>query len=192
MDTLKKLLYEECHYHLPDELMDEFLNSLTEVKLKSGDMLVRYGQMDDNLYVMKSGIIRYCFFDGDMEKTFGFVVPGNVMIQYHCYYMRLPAFFQVETCVESVVMKISKKEIESFIARSHEFSTWMLTLSLEQLYTNEKKLSIINGLAENRFNALMHNRPEIMANVPLKIIASYLGITPQYLSQLRKAYFEKK
>jgi hypothetical protein len=63
---------------------------------------------------------------------------------------------------------------------------------MEQLYTHEMKLSLINGEAKERFLALMRNRPEIMARVPLKIIASYLGITPQYLYQLRKTYLEKK
>lgn len=192
METLKKLLRAECTYHLPDEPMDELLNAMTEIRLNPRTILIPYGQMDDNIYVVKSGIIRYCYFDGDKEKTFGFGVSGNVMMQYHCYYMRKPSFFQLESCGMSVVMKLSKSKMESFVASSHEFARWMLTMSFEQLYTNEMKLSLINGEANERFLALIQNRPEIMANVPLKIIASYLGITPQYLSQLRKAYFEKK
>jgi CRP-like cAMP-binding protein len=192
METLKKLLSEECTYRLPDELMDEFMDSLTEVRLKPNEILIPYGRMDDNVYVVRSGIIRYCYFDGDREKTFSFWTPGNVMLQYHCYYMRQPAFFQLEACGESVVMKISKSEMEGFVARSHEFARWMLSLSLEQLYTNDMKLSLINGEAKERFLSLIQNRPEIMARVPLKVIASYLGITPQYLSQLRKTHFKKK
>jgi ribosomal protein L10 len=47
-------------------------------------------------------------------------------------------------------------------------------------------------MAKERFLSLIENRPEIMANVPLKVIASYLGVTPTYLSRLRKEYFEKK
>ncbi len=191
METLKQQLHELCTYPLPDRLMDEFLDALTPVTLKSGDRLVRYGQMDDNVYVIKSGIIRYCYFDGDREKTFGFGTPGNVSIQYHCYYMLRPSFFQLESCGESVVMKLSKSGMENFVSRSHEFARWMLSLSLEQLYTNEMKLSVINGSAKERFEALVQNRPEIMACVPQMIIATYLGITPQYLSRLRKEHFKK-
>ncbi|MDR2891176.1 MAG: Crp/Fnr family transcriptional regulator [Alistipes sp.] len=192
METLKKLLSEECKYRLPEGLADEFLDSMTEVDLKSGEILIPYGRMDDNVYVVKAGIIRYCYFDGDREKTFSFWTPGNVAIQYHCYYKGLPSFFQLESCGRSTVMRVSKSDMEGFVARSHEFSRWMLSLSLEQLYTNDMKLSIINGTAKERFIALAQNRRQIMERVPLKVIASYLGITPQYLSQLRKAYFKVK
>ena len=42
------------------------------------------------------------------------------------------------------------------------------------------------GRRLQRYQALVRHRPEILRNVPLKIIASYLGITPEYLSTLRK------
>ena len=45
---------------------------------------------------------------------------------------------------------------------------------------------IIQGSAKERYEAMMKNRPDIAMRVPLKIIASYLGITPQYLSKLRR------
>lgn len=43
------------------------------------------------------------------------------------------------------------------------------------------------AMRRERFDAMIRNRPEIMENVPLRIIASYLGITPQYLSKLKNA-----
>jgi CRP-like cAMP-binding protein len=190
-DILKRLLCKECSYRLPDELLDEFLSKAVEVKLRRGEVLVPYDKMDDNVYVVKNGIIRYCYFDCNREKTFSFATPGNVLINYHCYYMHQPSFFQLETCCTSVVMKISKRGLVQFIDRSHEFAKGIMTLSLEQLYANDKKLSLINGRANERFMALIQNRPEIMSRVPLNIIASYLGITPQYLSQLRKQFSEE-
>lgn len=191
METLKKLLQDEVIYQLTDELMNEFLKSMTEIHLKSREILISYGQVDDNIYVIKDGIIRYCYFDGDKEKTFGFGTPGSVSIQYHCYYMRQPSFFQLEACGESTVMKISKKEFDSLVARSLDFARWMLTMSSGQLYTNEVKLSLINGMAKERFLSLMQNRPEIIARVPLRIIASYLGVTPSSLSRLKRELKKK-
>jgi CRP-like cAMP-binding protein len=191
MEKLKQLLDAECPYRLPDGLMWEFLNAMTEVRLKPKQVLISYGQFDDNIYVIKDGIIRYCYFDGDKEKTFGFGTPGSLSIQYHCYYMRQPSFFQLEACGESTVMKISKKEFDSLVARSLDFARWMLTMSSGQLYTNEVKLSLINGMAKERFLSLMQNRPEIIARVPLRIIASYLGVTPSSLSRLKRELKKK-
>jgi CRP-like cAMP-binding protein len=192
MDRLRQLLNAECPYRLPDELMDKFMDALTEVKLEPKEMLVPYGKMDDNVYIVKDGIIRYCYFDGDTEKTAGFAVPGTMMLQWHCYYMREPSVFQLEACGNSVVMKMSKNELERMIAGSLDFARWMLSMFAGQLYAYDRKTVVISGMADERFAALLENRPEIMNNVPLKIIASYLGVTPHYLSRLRKAFYGKK
>lgn len=192
MDTLKQLLYDEGQYKMADELLDDFLDAMTEeIHLKNNEPLIPYGKFDNNVYVLSSGIVRVCYFDGDKEKTFGFASPGTIIISYHSFFMRQPSFFQFESCGESVVMKVSKKDFDALIDRSHDFTKWILSLSSGQLYINEYKYSVINGLAKERFVALMKNRPEIMARVPLKTIASYLGVTPAYLSRLKKT-FQKK
>ena len=186
MESVKKLLFSECDYRLPEELMDRFMDSMTEVSLKPNEPLIPYGRFDSNIYVLKSGIVRYAYFDGLKEKTFGFATPGTLMMPFHSYYKRLPSFFQLEACNESVVLKMSKSTFDGFIAESHEFTRWMLTMSIAQLCVYEEKLSILNGTAEERFESLIKNRPEIMESVSLRIIASYLGITPSYLSRLKK------
>ena len=123
MKTLRQQLIDECpSYRLPDELMDEFMGAMTKVPLKSKQALISYGQFDDNVYVVKNGIIRYCYFDGIKEKTYGFASPGTIMISYHCYFMRQPSYFQLESCGKSVVMKIPKRTLDKMVRQSHEFA----------------------------------------------------------------------
>ncbi|MDR2890299.1 MAG: Crp/Fnr family transcriptional regulator [Alistipes sp.] len=189
MDELKRLILEECPHNphkMQDGLFDEFLGAMTEVRLRNREVLVPYGKMDANLYVQRSGITRYCWFDGEKEKTYGFATPGTVMISYHSHVRRAPSFFQLESCGQSVVMRISKTELDAMARRSHEFALWLVDIHLEQLYSNELRYAVINGQAKERFRSLVENRPEIMARVPLKVIASYLGVTPNYLSYLKK------
>jgi CRP-like cAMP-binding protein len=186
MDNLKQLLYEECRFKISDGLFDRFVGAMSETRLKNREVLIPYGKFDSNAYVLKSGIIRWCWFDGEKEKTYGFSTPGTVMISYHSHFMRLPSYFQLESCGESVVGKVSKKDMDEMMERSHEFSQWMAHLLMGQLYANELKYSVINGLAKERFISLLQNRPEIIARVPMKTIASYLGVTPEYLYRLKK------
>lgn len=59
-----------------------------------------------------------------------------------------------------------------------------------QFYYYEKKESVINGNVEERYASIEQNRPEILQNVSLRIIASYLGVSPQYLSKIRNKKFK--
>jgi len=186
MEALKKLLAEECHYRLPDDVMNRFLGLMTEVCLKAGQPIISYGELNSDVYILKEGIIRLIYFDGINERTHAFALAGTMVMSHHSYFMRYPAFLQVEACTESTVMKISKRAFDDLMEESHEFSRWVADMALSQLYSYEMKLSIINGTAKDRFISLVKDRPIIMEKVSLKIIASYLGITPQYLSMLRQ------
>jgi CRP-like cAMP-binding protein len=189
METLKKQLNDECSYRMKDETMERFLGLMTErQELKGGETLIPYGKFDDNVYVLKSGIVRFVYFDGAKETTFGFSSPGTVMISYYPFYRREPSFFQLEACCESVVMKIPKAKFTKLIEESNDFAQWVLWLWAAQSCLNEKKLAVVNGDAKERFESLVKNRPEIIEKVPKKIIASYIGITPEYLSRLKKRF----
>lgn len=186
MNELKIALNKEGLYNIPDALMDMLLESMTEIPLQTNEVLIPYGKLDENVYIVKSGIVRQAYFDGLKEKTHAFGTQGTMIISFHSYYMRTPSFFQIEACCETMVLKISKSKFENFIKGSHDFAQWMLDLAYGQLWAYEMKLSVINGTAKERFIALISNRPDIIRMVSQKTIASYLGITPQYLSYLRR------
>ena len=186
-DELKRLLYEESGITMPDELFERFIGATTEVVLKNRDVLISAGKLDTNLYVQKSGLLHAWYFDGEKDKTYGFSGPGSVLMSYHCqYFQQLPSLLQLESCGESVVLKMPKSELDKLLDSSHEFAKLFIVLQTVQLYFNEFRHAAINGSAKDRYLALIEKRPEIIARVPHKIIASYLDIAPTYLSALKK------
>ena len=187
MDTLRKLLLKECDYRMKEETMDRFLmQTTTSVELRGGKILMPYGDIDTNVYVVKSGIMRYAYFDGEKEITFGFALPGTMMMSFYSYLRDEPSFFQIEACCESVVLKFPRRAVRELLGNSHDFAQWMLAMSTEQLWLYERKLAVVNGDAKERLESLIRNRPEIMEKVSSRIIASYIGITKQYLSKLKR------
>lgn len=193
MDSeLIKHIHRQYPYEISDELLGWFLDNMTEIRLKKKEVLLPFGKTDTNVYILKRGIMRYVYFDGEREKTYGFALPGAAMISYHSFYGGEPSFFRNEACTVCDVLKISKSRLNELMRSSHEFATWMFYLSSSQSYYNEKKLSLINGHAKERFGSLIKNRPEIMAHVSSQTIASYLGVTPSYLSFLKKSFKEEK
>lgn len=188
METIKKLLSLECDYRMEDGTMDMFLSLTTRIELRNNEPLIPYGKFDDNIYVVKEGLVRYAYFDGNKEKTFAFATRGTVMIVYHSFYMRVPSAYQVESCGKSVVLKISKACWEELIRRSGDFAAWVMRMQALQLYYYEMKTSVISGSARERFEALVKSRPEIIKNVSSRLVASYIGITPQSLCRLKRRY----
>jgi CRP-like cAMP-binding protein len=190
-DEFRKLLHAECTYRMKEETMDEFIGLMSEMELKNKEVLVPYGKLDNNVYIVRSGILRYAYFDGAKEVTFGFALPGTVMISYYAFYKHEPSFFQIEACCPSSVMKISKAAFDSLTERSNDFALWMLRLSASQLWLYEKKLAVVNGEAKDRFESLLRLRPEIIDTVSSRILASYIGIIPSSLSRLKRQFKKK-
>ncbi len=188
MDTLRKLLDAECSYRMKDETMDMFLGSMTEMKLKRSEPLIPYGKTDNNIYIIKEGILRVVYFDGFKEKTLAFGQAGTVAISYNSFVKGEQSFWKYEACCDSVIMKVAKTKWMELIKQSHDFAQWVISLSMEQLWGQEMKSYMVNGDARERFESLMENRPEIVENVYSKIVASYVGVTPQYLSKLKRSF----
>ncbi len=186
MDELKKLLELECSYHLADDVMDRFLGLMDQQDVRKGVSIFETGKVNPDLYIVKEGIFSYNYLNGTDERCWGFAMPGTMMYASHSFYCGEPAFYNVEACCDSKVLHCAKKDFDKLVAESHLFAQWALSMAHCQLYFFDRKNSVINGDAAERFKSLVKIRPEILEKVPMKTIASYLGITQQYLSLLKK------
>ncbi len=192
-DELKRQMHEQSGgIPMSDELFERFIGTMTEIHVKNKEALIPYGKIDTNLYLHRSGILRACYMVGDDEKTYGFAEPGTLTISYHSYCWHKPAVFKIESCGDSTVLKMTQKQLEELLDISHEFAKWLLAVRTDQLCFNEFKLTTIAGQAEERYLWMLKNRPEVVAQVPSRIMASYLGVSPTYLSILKRRMLKGK
>ena len=84
------------------------------------------------------------------------------------------------------MLQVPRARFDALMDRYPEFTRWQLMMSYDAHYFLELKRATLMGDAAARYKALVENRIEILQKVPLKIIASYLGITPQHLSLIRR------
>lgn len=185
MDKFKELLSQECIYRLSEQLIDELLAPASVVELKRNQILAMSGTVNTFIYIVKEGVIRYSYMDGMREMTHAFALPASVIIPVQCYYAQLPAFYQLDACCKSTVLKIPQSHYRHLVDTSPEFARWAFHYVLAQLFYLEKKDFVVNGNARERFISLLHRRPEVIEKVALRHIASYLGITQPYLSRLK-------
>lgn len=192
IESIRKLLKEEGNFGPSDEIIDMFLSCTEEISVKPKERLIEYGRVNTDVYCLKEGIMRLFHIEDAKEITFGFATPGTIFLSPQSYYMKQPAFLMIENCkTESKVLRMSKERFNRLMEESHEFSRWMFNIAMGQLYTCEHKLNLINGTAKDRYLAVIKNRPEIIEAVPSNVIASYLGVTPQYLCNLKKQLCKK-
>lgn len=107
-------------------------------------------------------------------------------MSYHPYFANAPSFYTFQTCTRAKILHVRKADFDNLLKRSHLFAMWNLRLCQTQFYYFELKRKLNTGTAKDRYLSLVRTLPHIMKEVPLSIVASYLGVTPQYLSVLRK------
>jgi len=186
LTTLKRLLNEECSYILNNEVMDCFLNGGEVISLKRNEILCRTGEIDPNIYIIIEGIGRMWYEESDREITKFFSMPGTLILSYHSYYFNKPLFYNVSAATPAKILRVPREHYDKLISENHEFARWCLSMAQCQLYYLEYKDAAIKGTARERYEALLKKRPLIIREISLNIISTYLGITPQYLSKLRK------
>lgn len=175
-------------YCPPESAIDDFLSYAKEIKLESGEVLCQAGTYDADVYIIKDGVIRYTDMNGGKERTLAFGLPGTLFMSMHSFVLHKPSYYQVEACCPSVLMRVSEEDYWKCVDGNKDVAIWMLHLAQGELCFREFVNSTVhNGDARERFIAMKANRPEIISKVPQKIIASYLGVTPEYLSRLKRS-----
>lgn len=181
-----RLLKDESNHAFNEEVMEKFLGNGTVRNLERGEALINAGDVDRDIYFIVEGITRHWYWNGDREKTAFFSQSGTMLISYHSYYFNKGSFYSIEACCPTRILCVKKDIYDRFVNEYHDFSNWCLSMAQCQIFFFEMKNRIIAGTAKERYISFLKNRPDILNQVQLKIIASYLDVTPQYLSKLRK------
>lgn len=183
---IRDALNAECTMTLPDHVLDRFIDIGQIMTLPRAHNIISAGTFDDNLYVIVEGVMRTWYQDGNQEVTQAFGLPGTVAFSNHCYYAGKPSTLNYEACTASTLLRVRKADFDALLEAEPLFALWNLRVARCQLYHYELKRQVYRGTARERYEALIRHRPEIIRGVSLRIIASYLRITPEYLSHLRR------
>lgn len=142
-------------------------------------------------------MIRLGWYDENKEITYGFGGPCTFFLSPKGFYAHTESYFFAETNTDCIIMRWSKATFKAILAESHDLAQWTFYLAIGQLYSSEMKTSVIKGTAQNRYENLINNpdqeklnilskRPDLLQSVSSKVLASYLGVSPSYLSHIRK------
>jgi len=176
----------------PDELA-LVLKQFHRVDFKKNDYLIPEGKTANYYYFIEEGFARSYAIDLEGNAvTTKFFTPKDIVIDWRSYFLKTPTREYIQAITPCICWQIT-------------FDNFMKLFSIEafrevgrtKLVTNYFELknhstSLIADQAKDRYLALVNQQPEVVQNVPLKLIASYLGITDTSLSRIRKDIFDQK
>ncbi|WP_025765112.1 Crp/Fnr family transcriptional regulator [Dyadobacter tibetensis] len=185
MEAIRK--YFERSVRQSEEDWAIFSSKLSPYKVQKGENLLATGQTEKYLSFIETGMLRFYSMYSLEEKTFGFAFAGSFVSAYDSFLTQKPAAYSIQALADSELWRVSYEDLQ-IIYRETQVGERIGRLASEALYLTKSKreLSLLYESAESRYLNLFAEQPHLLQNIPLKYIASYIGVTPQALSRIRK------
>ena len=186
-----KTIFNEQNFS-KDDLVN-ILNQYQRIEFAKNDYLIQEDSTANYYYFIESGYVRSYVIDleGNDIST-KFFSSSDIVIDWHSYFLKTKCRENVQAITACVAWKITFEnfmklfKIEAF----REVGRTRLVNNYFELKNHS--ISIIADPAKDRYLNLLKSKPDIVQNVPLKQIATYLGITDTSLSRIRKEILAEK
>jgi CRP-like cAMP-binding protein len=173
--------------NLNKQQLDLIASKATEIELKKDDYFSEAGRIPMQTGFIIEGIIRGCYYNNKGEEiTRCFISENNLAFDYVNFEASTASseYLQASTYCRMIVF--SKQDWEEL---SHTILNWdnIKNKMLQKcMYQKSRKGPVISQNATTRYLEFLQNYPSLANRIPLVYIASYLGITQQSLSRIRK------
>jgi hypothetical protein len=185
MQEVIKLLSQK--YNVDDSSIALLLSKMNKQIFDNNQTILDNTNVRSNYYIITQGIWRaYKFFDGN-EITLWFERYGDIM------YSEINPNYFIVSIGQSEAYYIDKRELDRLCLASHEISN-LIRILMEKFYFDVTHISVYltHQLGKERYLSISAKDPELFQLVPQKYIASFLGLTPQSLSRLRRKILKQK
>jgi len=183
--TLQKF-YQKYWPEVKVSQIQKMAEVLTMQKLKKGEVIHSPGEVCDWIGIINYGIIRYYTIAEGKEHVGQLYFQDHAVTDYSSYFTETKSRIFMDAVKDSEIAIIKKKDLQILIEEDSDYQKMMFNyLSLIYISNFERTVSLLLDNAETRYLKLLTTRPEIIRQVPLYMVASYLGITPEALSRVR-------
>ena len=162
-------------------------NEFELISTKRNEIIEKSGKIPSYLYFITDGYLRLFQYDnqGD-EITTKIGCPNSFITSYLNFANNEIANENLECITDCKLLRINRQSLLGLIERNDSFKAFSLVIfesAIKDLQIRANDLAILT--ASERYKNLITNNPQIIQNIPMQYIASYLGIKPQSLSRIR-------
>lgn len=181
---LKKFISQYADFRA--EELDEIAARFQVKKLRKHDFLLKQGAVCKDLVFVQKGCLRMYYLNGDMEISVWFAFERASAIEIYSFISESPTNYYIQAIEDSEVFFLPKHELQKLYAPQPKMQEMM------RRFWEDVILNLINRFtalqsdsAEKRYLDLLQ-KPEYLASIPQKYLASFIGITPSSLSRIRR------
>lgn len=156
-------------------------------QIKKGDYLLREGEVCRHLGFINQGIFRVFSMVNGKEITTNFFFDGSFISDYMSFVKQKPSGEYIQALTDSEITLTAYDDIQYIY---ETYTNWQKfgRLIAEKVFTSmyKRQQDFLFYSPTERYLKLMEKRPKVLLHIPQVYIASYLGITPEYLSRIRR------
>jgi|TARA_B110000908_G_C10210581_1_gene430009 CRP-like cAMP-binding protein len=168
---------------------DFFKSKLQRRIIPKKTIFLKINEIENHISFIESGVVRLFLPKENPEKeiTFGFSFKNQFVSAYDSFLTQKPSLYQLQALTETSILSISYTDLQE-VYQTTQIGNLIGRLTAERLFLikSKREQNLLNLTAEERYLNLFKERPELIKVIPLKYISSYIGVTAQALSRIRK------
>jgi CRP-like cAMP-binding protein len=194
MQTAQLLDSVKRHITLSKEEEDFFVGCFIPKSVKQNEFLEEPREPTRFFMFVNSGCLMTYYTDGNgHDHVMQFAMPGWWTGDLGSIMKGTPSLFSTRALAESEVMLITRNSLDQLLEKYPRFEKFYRILFQNSLITQQGRiLQNLSAPAEERYLNFTKKYPTLEQFVPQKFIASYLGITPEFLSKIRRKLMERE
>jgi CRP-like cAMP-binding protein len=150
------------------------------------------GRVEDRLYFLADGVVRFIVFNDEKESTTDFAFSGQFFSSYSSFITRQPGIFEIRPVTRTAdCFYITWQDLQEIYTTTN-CGEKIGRMAAEQQFIKKsaREVSLLNEHPKDRYLQLLEEQPKWVQEIPLKHLASYLGIAPETLSRIRRSIQE--
>ena len=193
---MKKILlkYMTRFTTLNEEEQQAIAENILIEEYKKGTTLLRQGDIPTKCYFVLQGCVRqYAIDETGKEVTSNFYTEEQAIANFNHHKQDKSSAYSL-TCLEDCILVVGDLDSEKDMYNKYSQLEAMTRMMIEQNFgeVQDELASFIASAPEERYKALLRKRPHLVNRVPQHQLASYLGITPESLSRIKKRINKEK
>ncbi|MDB5247122.1 MAG: putative transcriptional regulator, Crp/Fnr family [Segetibacter sp.] len=177
---------------LTSEDLQALEEMLTAQHLKKGDYLVKQGQICRYVSFINSGLLRLFSIEDGKEICTGFVRENDYISEYTSFLTQQPSTENIEALEDCEVINLSFTNMQALYKTHPVFEQFGRKIA-EQLFITLSNYNtrLLALTPEDRYRIIVDTQPYVIQRVPQYMVASFVGVSPEHLSRIRKKLSQK-